>query len=283
MNNKLSAYFYLMRADRPIGTVLLACPMLWALWLAAKGSPDPWVVFIFLLGAFVMRSAGCVINDFADRDFDHSVERTKNRPLTSGALSVAEAMLLFAGLILSALLLLYFLPVEATLPACFSFALACLYPFTKRFFKIPQLVLGMAYACSVLMAYMTVQQQMPASAWLLFIAVTVWTIVYDTYYAMVDKNDDIAIGIHSSALWFGQNDWSLNALLSGVFVVLMLAIGIVNALNIFYYLGLLFACGALAYQLFITRTKDRQACFTAFLNNQWVGVFIFLGILLAYH
>lgn len=276
----LIAAVQLMRADRPVGTVLLACPMLWALWLAADGQPRAGVVFIFLLGAFVMRSAGCVINDFADRDIDHSVERTKSRPLTSGKLSVVTALGLFTALIGCALLLLSFLPVEAVLPACLSFALACLYPFTKRFFVIPQLVLGMAYSSSILMAYMTVQQQLPPTAWLLFAAVTAWTVVYDTFYAMVDRNDDEHLGIHSSALWFGQLDWTMNAVLMGVFIVLMGVIGVVNHLGFYYYAGLLGALACFTFQLVITRSRERAACFTAFLNNQWVGVLIVLGLLL---
>lgn len=271
-----------MRADRPVGTVLLACPMLWALWLASDGNPQPSVVLFFLFGAFIMRSAGCVINDFADRDFDHSVERTKARPLTSGKLTILEAMLLFAALIGAALLLLSFLPVEAVLPACLSFGLACLYPFTKRFFKLPQLILGMAYSCSVLMAYMTTLRDMPYEAWLLFVAVTVWTIVYDTFYAMVDRDDDIDIGIHSSALWFGDNDRQINAVLMGVFVLLMCAVGLIKSLNGYYYLGLGFACGCFVFQLYMTKDRSREHCFVAFLNNQWVGVLIFIGILLTY-
>lgn len=282
MKEKLIACLLLMRADRPVGTVLLACPMLWALWLAAGGNPPANVIFIFLLGAFVMRSAGCVINDFADRHFDHSVERTKARPLTSGKLGVTDALVLFTILIIAALVLLFFLPAEAVLPACLSFGLACLYPFTKRFFKIPQLVLGMAYSSSVLMAYMTIQQQIPAPAWVLFAAVVLWTIVYDTYYAMVDRNDDRVLGIHSSALWFGHYDTLINAVLTGAFMLLMVIIGTMNALNVYYYLGLLFAGGCFIYQLLIVRNRSRETCFIAFLNNQWVGVLIFLGILLAY-
>ncbi len=276
--NTLIAALQLMRTDRPVGTVLLACPMLWALWLAADGKPPAFIVLIFLLGAFVMRSAGCVINDFADRHFDQSVERTKARPLTSGQLSVKAALILFALLIIVALILLSFLPAEAILPACLSFGLACFYPFTKRFFVIPQLVLGMAYSSSILMAYMTIQQQLPAIAWLLFAAVTAWTVVYDTFYAMVDRNDDIHLGIHSSALWFGARDLSITAALMAVFLLLMLVVGWLSALGAYYYLGLLGAAGCFAYQLRISKNRERSACFTAFLNNQWVGVFIVLGL-----
>ncbi len=271
-----------MRADRPVGTVLLACPMLWALWLAAEGHPPADMVLIFLLGAFVMRSAGCVINDFADRKFDRHVQRTQARPLTSGRLTTTDAKIGFAILIVVALILLCLLPRASVVPALLALGLTCLYPFTKRFFKMPQLVLGMAFSCSVLMAYMAIAQQLPLRAWVLFAAVTLWTIVYDTYYAMVDREDDITIGIHSSALWFGTYDTLINALLMAVFVALMLWVGVLNALSGYYYVGLLFACGCFTYQLVITRGRERDACFVAFLNNQWVGVFIFIGILLAY-
>lgn len=274
------AALQLMRADRPVGTVLLACPMLWALWLAADGQPPAAIVLIFLLGAFVMRSAGCVINDFADRDIDHSVERTKSRPLTSGKLSTRFALGVFVALIIIALLLLSFLPAAAILPACLSFILACLYPFTKRFFAIPQLVLGMAYSSSILMAYMTIQQQLPVSAWVLFIAVTAWTVVYDTFYAIVDRNDDAHLGIHSSALWFGRHDLTITTALMLAFMLLMLVVGVMNSLGWYYYIGLLGAASCFCYQFTITRTRQRDACFSAFLNNQWVGVFIVLGLML---
>ncbi|PID63709.1 MAG: 4-hydroxybenzoate octaprenyltransferase [Gammaproteobacteria bacterium] len=282
MKEKIIACLQLMRADRPVGTVLLACPMLWALWLAAEGKPPANIVLIFLLGAFVMRSAGCVINDFADRDIDHSVERTQSRPLTSGRISAKETLLLFVGLIVCALCLLAFLPASAILPACAAFGLSCVYPFTKRFFKIPQLVLGMAFSTAVLMAYLTIEQQLSARAWVLFVAVVLWTVVYDTYYAMVDRDDDVHLGIHSSALWFGRYDTQINAGLMLAFVLLMIAVGVMNALNGYYYLGLLLACGCLLYQFAITRGRARTACFSAFLNNQWVGVLIFLGIVLSY-
>lgn len=280
LTQTLIAALQLMRADRPIGTVLLACPMLWALWLAADGHPPAKIVLIFLLGAFVMRSAGCVINDFADRDIDHSVERTQNRPLTSGRISVRATLILFSVLIACALFLLFLLPRAAIMPAILAFVLAALYPFTKRFFVMPQLVLGMAFSTAVLMAYAAIQQQLPVSAWLLFAAVTIWTIVYDTFYAMVDRNDDVQLGIHSSALWFGRYDWLICVALMDIFLLLMLIVGVMNEVGIYYYLGWLGAMGCFSYQAWITRHRERAKCFTAFLNNQWVGVLILLGIIL---
>ncbi len=270
----------LMRADRPIGTVLLACPMLWALWLAGNGEPPASVVLIFLFGAFLMRSAGCVINDFADRKIDKNVKRTKDRPLTSGKITTKSALGLFVFLILLALSLLLFLPITAIFPAVVAFCLATLYPFTKRFFVIPQLVLGLSYGMGIIMAYRVVLGHLPAVAWVLFLASTLWTIVYDTFYAMVDRDDDKDLGIHSSALLFGQRDLSVCAIATGLFMILMIIVGIIEKLGGFYYLGLTFASSCFIYQFWICRNRERQACFTAFLNNQWVGVLVFIGILL---
>lgn len=270
----------LMRIDRPVGTVLLACPMLWALWLASDGQPSASLVLIFLLGAFVMRSAGCVINDFADRKIDLQVKRTKQRPLTSGRLSARAALGVFAALIACALVLLLFLPLRAAFPAVIAFVLATLYPFTKRFFLLPQLVLGLAYSSSIPMAYIVVLNALPQSMWLLFFASVLWTVVYDTFYAMVDRDDDVRLGIHSSALWFGQRDLAVCALLTLVFLGLMLAVGWANTLGGYYYLGLSLAVLCFIYQFVIARRREREPCFVAFLNNQWVGVLIFLGLLL---
>lgn len=280
MKNLLISAIQLMRADRPIGTVLLAAPMLWALWLASDGAPDARIVLIFLLGAFVMRSAGCVINDFADRKIDMKVKRTKARPLTSGRVGSRFALLLFVFLILCALLLLIFLPFSAVLPAVFAFVFASIYPFTKRFFIIPQLVLGVAYSSSILMAYLTVLGYMTTEGWILFVASTCWTIVYDTFYAMVDRDDDVYLGIHSSALWFGHHDLNVLKFFTGVFLLLLTAVGIVHESSIYYYMGLVAALGCFIYQFYISRTREREACFIAFLNNQWVGILIFLGVLL---
>lgn len=272
----------LMRADRPIGTILLVAPMLWALWLGGSGSVQAQYVLIFLLGAFIMRSAGCVINDFADREIDLSVKRTKDRPLTSGHISVRATLGLFVFLIACALVLLAFLPVEAIYPAIAAFLLATIYPFTKRFFIIPQLILGLAYSSSIIMAYIVVQGEVPIAGWILFVASTCWTIVYDTFYAMVDRDDDEHLAIHSSALWFGRNDLLIIKLLMVLFLLLMIVTGIIYHLNIYYYLGLVLAMSCFIFQVFITQQRQREKCFIAFLNNQWVGIFIFLGIWLAY-
>lgn len=280
MQQFLLAAVQLMRADRPIGTILLACPMLWALWLAADGKPKASIVFIFLLGAFLMRSAGCVINDFADRKIDLKVKRTKDRPLTSGRIRSKAALGLFAALVLLALSLLLFLPDTAIIPAVVAFILATLYPFTKRFFIIPQLFLGLAYGMGIIMAYRVVSGELPATAWVLFLASVLWTIVYDTFYAMVDRDDDESLGIYSSALWFADRDLWVCAIFSVLFVLLMIVIGLMNGVGGFYYLGLFAACGCFIYQFSICQKRERQACFRAFLNNQWVGVLIFLGILL---
>ncbi len=278
--NFLVSSAQLMRTDRPIGTVLLVCPMLWALWLSADGQPPASVVLVFLFGAFLMRSAGCVINDFADRKIDKNVKRTKDRPLTSGKITSKATLVLFAILILLALSLLLFLPITALFPAVVAFCLATLYPFTKRFFVIPQLVLGLAYGMGIIMAYRVVLGHLPAVAWILFLASTLWTIVYDTFYAMVDRDDDKDLGIHSSALLFGQRDLSVCAIATVLFMILMITVGIIEQLGGYYYLGLAFASSCFIYQFWICRTRERQACFTAFLNNQWVGVLIFIGVLL---
>ncbi|MGY0399216.1 MAG: 4-hydroxybenzoate octaprenyltransferase [Ostreibacterium sp.] len=272
----------LIRADRPIGTVLLACPMLWALWLASDGHPTANIVLIFLLGAFIMRSAGCVINDFADRKIDYLVKRTQDRPLTTGRLSITVALGVFSALIVSAIVLLYFLPLRAIIPAIFAFVLAILYPFTKRFFIIPQFILGLAYASSIMMAYVVIVGHLPFSSWCLFFASAVWTVVYDTFYAMVDRDDDKQIGIHSSALLFAHHDLIICVVLVVIFLFLMVIVGVLNHLGVYYYLGLLLSIGCFLYQFIIIRKRDRQACLKAFLNNQWVGVLIFLGILLSF-
>lgn len=278
----LHSALQLMRVERPVGTVLLVAPMLWALWLAGQGHPPAKYVLIFILGAFVMRSAGCVINDFADRKIDLKVKRTKNRPLTSGKISTKGTLTVFVVLIVLALMLLSFLPSLAVFPAVVAFILATLYPFTKRFFILPQLVLGLAYSSSVMMAYVVILGKMPLLGWLLFLASTVWTIIYDTFYAMVDRDDDEDLAIHSSALWFGRYDILIQFFLMLLFLLLMLGIGFFYQLNSYYYVGLLFAAACFVYQLWVSRSREREQCFIAFLNNQWVGVFIFLGILVAY-
>ncbi len=271
-----------MRADRPVGTVLLACPMLWALWLAGEGQPTARITLIFLLGAFVMRSAGCVVNDFADRHIDLKVKRTKDRPLTAGRIGIKGSIGVFVGLIICALMLLALLPGRAVLPAVLAFLLSCVYPFTKRFFVIPQLILGLAFSMAVIMAYIVVIGTVPLSGWLVFWASTLWAVIYDTFYAMVDRDDDEYLGVHSSALWFGSKDVFVNALFAVVFMLLLVAVGLLEQLSQYYYLALVLSSLCFIYQFAIARTRQREACFIAFLNNQWVGVIVFLGIVLSY-
>ena len=257
----------LMRADKPTGTVLLAFPMLWALWLASGGHPPAKIVLIFLIGAFLMRSAGCVINDFADRDIDLKVKRTKDRPITSGQISTKSALALFIGLLFAALGLLLFLPNSAILPAVVAFVLSTLYPFTKRFFVTPQLILGLAFSMTIIMAYLVLLNNLPLTAWLLFIASTLWTVVYDTFYAMADRDDDKSLGVHSSALFFNNRDLQVCLVLTIIFLILMLTIGIINGLSIYYYLGLILASICFVYQFYIIRKRQRESCLIAFLNN----------------
>ncbi len=281
MGNFFLSAVQLMRADKPVGTVLLASPMLWALWLASpEKQPSAQFVLIFLIGAFVMRSAGCVINDYADYHIDSKVKRTKDRPLTAERISKEYAVSIFIALVLVAIVLLCLLPPTAVAPAFLAFFLSAGYPFSKRFFVIPQLILGLAFSTSILMAYIVVTGTIPLSGWLLFIASTLWTVVYDTFYAMVDRDDDQHLGIHSSALWFSDKDLKVCLLLSLCFVILMLTIGVINALSGYYYLGLALASLCFVYQFWVSRSRERDVCFKAFLNNQWVGVLIFLGILL---
>ncbi|MBS9778033.1 MAG: 4-hydroxybenzoate octaprenyltransferase [Gammaproteobacteria bacterium] len=281
MKNFLVSTVQLTRADRPVGTVLLACPMLWALWLASpNGNPPAIFVFIFIVGAFVMRSAGCVINDYADIDIDNKVKRTKDRPLTTGKIKKSHALMIFVMLIFFAISLLLFLPKAAIFPAFFAFFLAVLYPFTKRFFIIPQLVLGLAFSTAILMAFSTILGAVTLTAILLFVASTLWTVVYDTFYAMVDRDDDKDLGIYSSALFFSDKDLKVCFILVCCFVALMIVIGVLEQLGIYYYLGLTMACCCFGFQFWLARLRERDNCFRAFLNNQWVGILIFLGILL---
>ncbi len=278
----LNVYARLMRVDRPIGTYLVAWPMLWALWIAGGGHPDAFVVALFLMGAFLMRSAGCVINDFADRNIDGAVERTRERPLAAGEVSAREALLLFAGLGLVAFLLVLLMN-RLTIELAFAaMALAVVYPFMKRFTSLPQLFLGAAFAWSIPMAFAALSNQVPAMAWLLFAATILWVIAYDTMYAMVDREDDLKIGVKSTAILFGRHDRLIIGLLQTGMLALLLVAGVQLDLGAFYYTGLLAATGLSAYQQTLIRERKRQACFQAFLNNHYLGMLIFLGLFLDY-
>lgn len=269
--NRAQVYIRLMRADKPIGTLLLLWPTLWALWLASNGKPSLISVFAFSLGTFLMRSAGCVANDWADRNFDGHVERTKNRPFATGEVNGKEALWLIMGLCLCAILCL--LPFNAltwfmSLPALF---LAMTYPFMKRFFPIPQLYLGLAFSFGIPMAFAAVQNQIPLLAWLLFAANVFWTLAYDTLYAMADKPDDLKIGMKTSAITFGDWDAEMAMLCHAVFDVFMLCIGIIIGATWVFWVAWLIIIGWQWQQYIHVAGRDRAACFAMFLDNNKIG------------
>jgi 4-hydroxybenzoate polyprenyltransferase len=280
---RLDLYERLMRLDKPIGILLLLWPTLWALWLSSDGRPSWAVVLVFILGTVLMRSAGCVINDYADRDFDKHVERTKERPLTAGRVSTKEALALFAVLCLLAFALVLVLGkplvIWLSIPAVF---LAASYPFTKRFLAIPQAYLGIAFGFGIPMAYAAHLGSVPAEAWWLLLANVFWAVAYDTEYAMVDREDDLKIGIKTSAITFGRFDVLAVMLCYALTLVLLAWIGAGLALGWPYYLGLVVAAGIMFRHYFWIRHRERAACFRAFLHNNYAGMAIFAGVLGAY-
>ncbi len=276
---RLPHYARLMRLDKPIGTLLLLWPTLWALWIAADGVPPLHILLIFALGTLLMRSAGCVINDYADRDFDGHVERTRNRPLATGAVSGREALWLAAALALVSFLLI--LPLDAaviwlSLPALF---LAASYPFTKRFLAIPQAYLGIAFGFGIPMGFAAIQGTVPAVGWAMLLANIFWAVAYDTEYAMVDRNDDLKIGIKTSAITFGRFDVAAVMLCYAAALAILAAIGVAVARGPAYFLGLAGAAGIALYHYRLIRGRERMACFKAFRHNNWLGGVIFLGLL----
>lgn len=278
MKSKLSLYIKLMRLDKPIGILLLLWPTLWALWIASAGKPDCLVLTVLVLGTVLMRSAGCVMNDYADRDFDLHVERTRHRPLTAGLVSEKEALLLAAGLSMLAfglVLQLNRLTVMLSVPALF---LAASYPFTKRFFAIPQAYLGIAFGFGIPMAFAAQTGTVPALAWWLLLANVCWSLAYDTEYAMVDREDDIKIGIRSSALFFGRQDVAAVMFCYLTMLELLAWIGVQAGLTWPYFGGLLVAAGIAGYHYALIRGREREACFKAFLHNNWLGAAIFFGL-----
>jgi 4-hydroxybenzoate polyprenyltransferase len=277
--NRLYVYGRLMRVHRPIGTFLLLWPTLWALWIASNGHPDPFIVFIFVSGVFIMRSAGCVINDYADRKFDGHVARTKDQPLITGAVSPKEALLLFSALCLIAFGLVLFLNLFTILLAPIGLILASLYPFAKRYTYWPQAVLGAAYAWAIPMAFAAQTNHIPAIAWILYLATVLWTIAYDTMYAMVDREDDKKIGIKTTALLFGQYDCLIIGLFQSIVLGLLALIGHLQHFGVFYYICLLGAAGFAVYQQYLIRMHQRSLSFKAFLNNNWFGLVIWLEML----
>jgi 4-hydroxybenzoate polyprenyltransferase len=282
MNQRLLQYFYLMRLHKPIGILLLLWPALWALWIAGEGRPDPLVVFVFVAGVVLMRSAGCVINDYADRNFDPHVARTRDRPIATGKVSPREALILFAVLCLLAfglVLLMNRLTVLLSLAGAF---LAVTYPFMKRYTHLPQVYLGAAFGWAVPMAFAAQTGELPREAWLLFVANVLWATVYDTMYGMVDREDDLKIGVKSTAILFGEADRAIIAIIQVLLLVALAMAGQAAELGGYYYFGLLLAASLAVYQQYLIREREPQACFKAFLNNNWFGAAVFGGILLHY-
>jgi 4-hydroxybenzoate polyprenyltransferase len=275
-------YIRLTRLDRPIGIWLLLWPTLWALWIAGHGRPDAKLFVIFVAGTVLMRSAGCAINDYADRSFDPHVARTKDRPLAAGRISAVEALLLFAGLSLMALTLVLQLNRSTLLLAIVGAALALSYPFIKRFLSVPQLYLGLSFGWGIPMAFEAQLERIPRVAWLLFIANLLWVTVYDTIYAMVDRDDDVKIGVRSTAILFGDSDRHIIAALQFLTLLSLYLIGGMMRMSSWYFGGL--AAGALffLYELWLIRKREREACLRAFLNNHYFGLSVFLGIALNY-
>ena len=271
----------LMRLDRPVGIYLLLWPTLWALWLAAGGMPRLDVLLIFVLGVIVMRSAGCVINDYADREFDGSVERTRARPLATGRVAPREALVLFVVLCAIAFTLVLFTNALAIQLSFAGAALATLYPFSKRVTHLPQFVLGAAFGWCIPMAYAAQANALTTEAWLLFTANLFWTVAYDTEYAMVDRDDDLRIGVKSTAILFGRFDRAAVALLQVLAIATLAWVGQRMALPGAYWVSLVVASGLLAYQQWLIRHRDRDACFAAFKHNNYVGMAVFLGIAIA--
>jgi 4-hydroxybenzoate polyprenyltransferase len=280
--NKLALYFRLIRADKPIGILLLLWPTLWALWMAAKGHPDPTVLLIFVLGTALMRSSGCAINDYADREFDRHVKRTVDRPLTSGRIKGWEALAIAAVLAILAFLLI--LPLNALTKqlSVVAVIVAGSYPYFKRFFAIPQAYLGIAFGFGIPMAFAAVQGQVPAVAWWLLVANVFWAVAYDTEYAMVDRDDDIKIGMRTSAITFGRYDVSAVMLCYAVALGIDLVCGWILGLRWWYVAGVAVAAGMAVWHYTLIRERDRMRCFAAFRHNNWLGAALFVGVALDY-
>jgi 4-hydroxybenzoate polyprenyltransferase len=278
----LYQYAQLMRLDRPIGIWLLLWPTLWAVWIGGRGTPKPSIFLIFTLGTVLMRSAGCAINDYADRSFDKHVARTKDRPLATGRISPLEALILFAVLALSALMLALQLNKMTLLYAVVGGFLAITYPFIKRFLSVPQMYLGLTFGWGIPMAFAAQIEKVPRVGWLLLLANVLWVTVYDTMYAMVDRDDDLKVGVRSTAILFGDSDRHILALLQVMTLVAWYFVGRIIGLGAWFHAGLGCAACFFIYQLYLIRNRDRDGCFRAFLNNHFVGMSVFIGILLEY-
>jgi 4-hydroxybenzoate polyprenyltransferase len=282
LRNRLWDYVLLMRLNKPIGIYLLLWPALWALLIASEGHPDPLVLTVIVLGVILMRSAGCVINDYADRDIDRHVQRTRDRPITAGRISTLEARLLFVLLCLVAFRLVLLLNTLTVMLSVVGALLAASYPYMKRVTHLPQVSLGAAFGWSVPMAFAAELNTVPPIAWLLFTATVLWATAYDTMYAMVDRDDDLVLGVKSTAILFGDADRSVVGLIQLMLLICLVMIGLQAELGWFYYAGVFIAATLAVYQQGLIRYREREACFRAFLNNNWFGAAVFIGMLLDY-
>jgi 4-hydroxybenzoate polyprenyltransferase len=280
--SQLRNYGKLMRIDKPIGFWLLLWPTLWALWLAGEGHPDPGLFVVFVIGVFVMRSAGCVLNDYVDRNIDPYVERTRARPIASGAVLPMEALVLFAALGFVAVGLASMLNRPAQLLAVVAAGLTIAYPFFKRFVSIPQFILGAAFGWAVPMAFAAHTGTTPRLAWLVFGVALVWAVIYDTFYAMVDREDDRKIGVKSTALLFGDMDLFVIAGLQLIMLIGLVLVGLLAELGFWFYLSVAGVAGLMAYHLWLARERQPAGCFAAFQHNRHIGMVIFIGIVLHY-
>ena len=276
---EISHYLRLMRFDKPIGLFLLLWPALWALWVATRGHPPITVLFIFIMGVILMRSAGCIINDIVDRRFDAQVSRTKSRPLVTGDVSLRKAILLLGFLLMLAFGLVLFLNRLTIILALIAFLLAVIYPFLKRWTHLPQVGLGIAFSFSVPMIFAATTGHVPGIAWLLFVAAVCWPVAYDTQYAMADRADDVKIGVKSTAILFGRYDRLMIALLQAAMLLLLVVLAIAQHLRAGFYLSLLAAFILISHQMVLIRHREPEACLRAFRNNAWVGLVIFIGLL----
>lgn len=279
---QLQNYLLLMRMDRPIGILLLLWPTLWALWLAGDGHPDGGLFIVFVLGVIVMRAAGCVLNDYADRNIDPYVERTRDRPIPSGAVAPLEALTLFVALALIAVGLASLLNRPAQVLTIVAAGLTVLYPFVKRFISIPQFFLGAAFGWAVPMVFAAQTGETPQLAWLVFMAALIWATIYDTFYAMVDRDDDLKIGVKSTAILFGELDLFIVGALQALMLLSLVFAGNMAELGPWYYAGVFVAALLMAWHQWLARNRDRAGCFRAFVNNHYIGMVVFIGIVLHY-
>ena len=280
--HQLRNYGKLMRIDKPVGFWLLLWPTLWALWLAGEGTPDQGLFLVFILGVFVMRSAGCVLNDYVDRKIDPYVERTRTRPIASGAVAPMEALILFAALSLIAVGLATMLNRPAQMLAIVAAGLTVAYPFVKRYVSIPQFILGAAFGWAVPMAFAAQTGETPELAWLVFGTAMIWAVIYDTFYAMVDREDDLKLGVKSTAILFGEVDIFVVAGLQLLMLIALILIGYRAELGGWYYLTVVISGAFMAYHLWLARDRQPAGCFEAFLHNHFIGMAIFIGIVLHY-